>query len=99
MKPANAHSPIAARHASVSSYRCGPADLSSPAAATQRSTCRRISALAPHPLASSPMVSGPAASRSKAPMLSSPLMAVNRQVAHVVSSRIRVPAAAGASVA
>jgi hypothetical protein len=32
-------------------------------------------------------------------MLSSPLIAVNRQVAHVVSSRIRVPTAAGASVA
>jgi len=45
------------------------------------------------------MVSGPAASRSKAPMLSSPRMAANRQVAHVVSSRIRVPAAAAASVA
>ena len=45
------------------------------------------------------MVSGPPASCSKAPMLSSPLMAVNRHVARVVSSRTRVPAAAGDSVA
>ena len=45
------------------------------------------------------MVSGPSASCSKAPMLSSPLMAVNRHVAHVVSSRTRVPAAVGDSVA
>jgi len=98
-KPANAHPSIAARHAPVSSYRCGPAERSSPVAATQRSTRRRIPASAPHRSASSSTVSGPAASCSKAPMLSSPLMAVNRQVAHVVSSRIRTPAAAGASVA
>jgi hypothetical protein len=54
-----------------------------------------ISGLAPHRPASSPVVSGPSASCSKAPMVSSALMAVNRHVARVVSSRTRVSAAAG----